>query len=228
MGKDAALTATTGGPEPLLPASYHRAMVESSHDAIVGETLDGVVTSWNQAAERIVGYAAAEMLGKPISLLAVPGREDEMRRLLGRIKAGERVEHYDTERRHEDGHIVQISLPVSPIFDLDRIQVQQVLVNIIRNAVEAMRASVRRDLTIHTDLDGDGFIRVGVSDTGPGISAEVMQRLFQPFGTTKPQGMGVGLSLCRAIIEAHGGRLWVESNPSGGATFCFTVPPVVA
>ncbi len=92
-------------------------MVESSDDAIVGETLDGIVTSWNAAAERIFGYTAAEMVGAPVSVLAAPGREDEMPRLLARIKAGERIEHYETERRRKDGRSVPISLSVSPIFD---------------------------------------------------------------------------------------------------------------
>jgi two-component system, LuxR family, sensor kinase FixL len=92
-------------------------MVESSDDAIVGETLDGIVTSWNAAAQRIFGYTAAEMVGKPVSILAAPGREDEMPRLLARIKAGERVDHYETERRHKEGRSIPISLSVSPILD---------------------------------------------------------------------------------------------------------------
>jgi two-component system, LuxR family, sensor kinase FixL len=493
-------------PGSVLPPSHYAAMVETSDDAIVGETLDGIVTSWNAAAERIFGYTAAEMVGAPVSVLAASGREDEMPRLLARIKAGERIAHYETERRRKDGRSVPISLSVSPIFDangrlsgatkisrdisnewrmrrqieeregllrsildtipdalividehgiiqsfstaaerlfgfeagevcgrnvkmlmpsphqehhddylhrymttgerriigigrvvaglqkdgttfpmelsvgevtqggrrlftgfirdltqrqrterriqelqaellhvsrltemgqmasglahelnqpltaaanylqalrrligrgdeaslaraagaaesavgqvsrageiirrlrefvkkseperheeniitlieeacglaligareqgvtvrfrtapqlpaalVDKVQVQQVLVNLIRNAVEAMQASARRDITIETMLDEDGFIRIGVIDTGPGIAPEIMERLFQPFVTTKPQGMGVGLSLCRAIVEAHGGRLWAEPNPGGGAIFRFTVPKV--
>ena len=104
-------------PGSLLPASHYVAMVETSDDAIVGETLDGIVTSWNAAAERIFGYTAAEMVGKPVSVLAPPGREDEMPRLLARIKAGERIDHYETQRRHKDGRSIPISLSVSPIFD---------------------------------------------------------------------------------------------------------------
>lgn len=500
---------TSGGtsrrPAKLLPASHYVAMVESSDDAIVGETLDGIVTSWNAAAERIFGYTADEMIGKPVSILAAPGREEEMPHLLARIKAGERIEHYETERRRKDDRVVPISLSVSPIFDeagrlagatkisrdisnerrlrsefeeregllrsiletipdalvviddrgvvqsfsaaaerlfglteadvcgqnvkmlmpsphqenhddylrrymatgerriigigrvvaglrkdgttfpmelsvgevtragrrlftgfvrdlterqsterriqelqsellhvsrltemgqmasglahelnqpltaaanylqalrrliarrddaslaradgvaesvvgqvsrageiirrlrefvkksepewreadivtlieeasglaligarelgvavrfrtalglppahVDKIQVQQVLVNLMRNAIEAMQASERRDMTIETTFD-DGLICIGIIDTGPGIAPEILERLFQPFVTTKPQGMGVGLSLCRAIVEAHGGRLWAEPNPEGGAIFRFTVPPV--
>jgi PAS domain S-box-containing protein len=79
------------------------------------ETLEGIVTSWNKAAERIFGYTAAEMLGQPISRLAPPGRADEIVGILGRIKAGERVEHYETERRRKDGRIIQVALTISPI-----------------------------------------------------------------------------------------------------------------
>jgi two-component system sensor kinase FixL len=72
----------------------------------------------------------------------------------------------------------------------------------------------------------DGRIEISVGDTGPGVAPEVADRLFQPFVTTKTQGMGVGLSICRSIIEAHNGRLWVEPNPEGGTIFHFTVPAV--
>jgi two-component system, LuxR family, sensor kinase FixL len=107
---------------------------------------------------------------------------------------------------------------------VDKIQIQQVLVNIVRNAVEAMEASVRRELTIEATAAGDGFAAIAVADTGPGIAAEVAERLFKPFVTTKTDGMGVGLSLCRAIVEAHGGMLDTATNSDGGATFRFTVP----
>jgi two-component system, LuxR family, sensor kinase FixL len=504
MGRDTQPDATSR-PLGSLPASHYVAMVESSDDAIVGETLDGIVISWNRAAERIFGYPADELVGKSVSILAAFGREDEMPRLLARIKAGERIEHYETERRHKDGRNIPISLSVSPITDengrlvgatkisrdvsnerrmrseleeregllrsildtipdalividdcgtiqsfsataerlfgfepsevygrnvkmlmpsphqeshdeylshymrtgerciigigrvvaglrkdgttfpmelsvgevthagrrlftgfirdlterqsserriqelqsellhvsrltemgqmasglahelnqpltaaanylqalrrligrgdeaslaradgaaesavgqvsrageiirrlrefvkkseperreanivtlieeasglaligareqdvavrfrtapqlpaahVDKIQVQQVLVNLIRNAIEAMQASERRDITIETTLDG-GLICIGIIDTGPGIAPEIMERLFQPFVTTKLEGMGVGLSLCRAIVEAHGGRLWAEPNPDGGTIFRFTVPPI--
>lgn len=92
-------------------------IVESSGDAIVGETLDGTVTSWNRAAERIFGYTEAEMIGRPISVLAVPGQDEDMARILETVARGERVDHYDTIRRAKDGHIVHVSLCVSPIRD---------------------------------------------------------------------------------------------------------------
>jgi two-component system sensor kinase FixL len=106
---------------------------------------------------------------------------------------------------------------------IDKIQIQQVLVNLVRNAVEAMESSARRELTIETVFPEAGWIHIGVIDTGPGIAPEILDRLFQPFVSTKAQGMGVGLSICRSIVEVHGGRLWVEPNPQGGTIFRFTL-----
>ena len=93
------------------------AIVESSDDAIASKDLDGIVTSWNSAAERLFGYAAKEIIGQHIAVLAAPGREDEMPMILQRIRRGERVHHYDTLRRRKDGSLIEISLTVSPIRD---------------------------------------------------------------------------------------------------------------
>lgn len=106
----------------------------------------------------------------------------------------------------------------------DRIQVQQVMLNLIRNAIEAMDHVRRRELRIGATADGDGFVQAYVADTGPGVPADVAERLFQPFVTSKGAGMGVGLSISRNIIEQHGGRIWAERNDEGGATFRFTLP----
>jgi two-component system sensor kinase FixL len=105
----------------------------------------------------------------------------------------------------------------------DRVQIQQVLLNLIRNAIEAMESSKRRELVISTARADGNMIAIGVADTGNGIAPEVAARLFQPFVTTKPIGMGVGLSISRSIIEAHGGQIEVEPNPGGGTIFRFTV-----
>jgi two-component system, LuxR family, sensor kinase FixL len=108
----------------------------------------------------------------------------------------------------------------------DRVQIQQVLFNLLRNATEAMEQSERREIVITAAPGGSGMVQVGVADTGPGIPQDVRANLFRPFVTTKTSGMGVGLSVCRSIIEAHGGKLWAEDNPGGGAVFRFTLPQV--
>lgn len=113
--------------------------------------------------------------------------------------------------------------PDLPPVVADRVQVQQVLLNLLRNAVEAMESSTVRELTLGT-ARWDSMVAVSVADTGSGIPPAIEAQLFQPFVTTKSAGMGIGLSVCRAIIEAHGGRLWVEPNPGGGSVFRFTLP----
>ena len=127
----------------------------------------------------------------------------------------------------ERGVKVQLRAPpqLPPVL-IDKVRIQQVVVNLMRNAIEAMEGSDRRELTISTEIVEDGLIRISIADTGPGIAPEVAGRLFQPFVTTKVQGMGVGLSICRSIVEAHSGRLWVEANPEGGTFFRFTVPSI--
>ena len=113
-----------------------------------------------------------------------------------------------------------------PVAFADRIQLQQVILNLVVNAVEAMsEISVGpRELVIRTDADASGGVVVAVRDSGPGLGRENLDRLFTPFYTTKPQGMGMGLAICRSIVEAHGGRLWATANDDRGATFQFTFP----
>jgi two-component system sensor kinase FixL len=107
---------------------------------------------------------------------------------------------------------------------VDRIQIQQVLINLMRNAMEAMRESAKRELIVRTKSDGAGNVVIEVADTGPGISDEISARLFQPFVTSKASGMGIGLSISKRIVEAHGGSISVSSNGDGGATFSFSLP----
>ncbi|HEX8664298.1 MAG TPA: PAS domain S-box protein [Beijerinckiaceae bacterium] len=105
----------------------------------------------------------------------------------------------------------------------DRIQIQQVLLNLIRNAIEAMQDAPRRELVVATAATDESLAEVSVADTGSGIAPEIATQLFQPFVTTKKHGMGVGLSICRTIVESHGGKIWVESEPGRGTVFRFTL-----
>ena len=121
---------------------------------------------------------------------------------------------------------VRVIFALDPRFELvvvDKIQIQQVILNLMRNAIEAMQETSRRELTIASAGLADGMVEVTVTDTGPGIAESIQRRLFQPFITTKAHGMGVGLSISRTIAEAHGGRLTAEPNPAGGTIFRLTL-----
>jgi two-component system sensor kinase FixL len=352
------------------------AIVESSDDAILSTDLSGVVTTWNEGARHLYGYAAEEIVGLPISMLVPTDRRDEEPRILDLIARGDRIEHYETVRLRKDGTAVDVSLTVSPVRNsegrtigaskiarnisqrkvhesriqelqgellhatrlvsagqlagalahelnqplsailnyagvleelvaaisgaqgemlrevvkkitaqtgrasevirrlrafvakreseqeiqdlnqtveeafalgmvgssyanvhlktdfpsdlppvrIDRVQIQQVMINLLRNAVEAMHSSPRRELFVSTARDGAAFVRASVADTGAGLPPEIVPTLFQPFITTKGQGLGIGLSICRSIIESHGGKLWVEPNEGGGTVFSFRLP----
>jgi C4-dicarboxylate-specific signal transduction histidine kinase len=109
---------------------------------------------------------------------------------------------------------------------VDRVQVQQLLVNLLRNAVEAMGSSKRQELKISTSLINAEMVQVAITDNGRGLSDEIAMHLFEAFRSTKRDGMGLGLMICRSIVEAHAGNLSYEPNPTGGAIFRFTLPVV--
>jgi two-component system sensor kinase FixL len=352
------------------------AIVQSSHDAVIGKDLAGFITTWNRGAQEMYGYTVAEAVGQPIAMLAPPALKDEIPGLIERARRGEVITSYETTRVTKDGRRLDVSLTLSPIQDaagqivgvstiardvtqlnqaqrrireltaemvhmsrltamgqlssslahelnqpltavanyteaarqlllsapnsppprvteflektasqaeragqiirrlrgfvekgsiervpafldemvkeatalgtigsasdgirlvyelapglppvhIDKIQIQQVVVNLVRNAAEVLRGTDRRVLTVRTTAVGDGYQEVAVIDTGPGIAPEIADQLFKPFVTTKADGMGIGLSICHSIIEAHGGRIWTEPNPGGGTIFRFVVP----
>jgi two-component system sensor kinase FixL len=113
--------------------------------------------------------------------------------------------------------------PGAELVMADRVQIQQVLINLMRNAIEAMRDGARRELMVRASRLGPDVV-VEVADTGPGIAEDIAQRLFKPFVTSKTAGMGIGLSISKRIVEAHGGTIAAFRNENGGATFRFTLP----
>jgi len=351
-------------------------IVETSDDIILSKTLDGIVTSWNPAAERIFGYPAFEMIGQSISRIIPPERQSEEDEILARVRKGESVSHFETTRLRKDGTTIIVSLSVSPVRDgngeivgaskiarditehrrseaqaarlaaelahvsrvsvigqlssalahelnqpltaimnyvstvklkwkaaiaardeqvpalldraldqaeragaiiqrlrsflekrepdrasqnintlinealalgfvgssddgvklhldlsgdlpeieVDRVQIGQVIVNLVRNASEAMRVSPVRELKVSSYKAGPKQVEISISDTGPGIPADVAAKLFEPFVTTKETGMGIGLSICRTIIEAHGGRIWMVPDSPTGTSFRIQLP----
>jgi signal transduction histidine kinase len=113
--------------------------------------------------------------------------------------------------------------PLAPRAFVDRIQIQQVLINLMHNALEALAGSDRRSLEVRTRLLDGETVEIAVADSGPGLTGSVADRLFEPFVSTKRNGMGLGLTICRSIVEAHGGQLRAGPGPDGGTTFRFTV-----
>lgn len=131
-----------------------------------------------------------------------------------------------TDALAKEHHVkTSIDLEASPdTVVINKVQIQQVVVNLKRNAVEAMQNCERREMRVSTRPFGRDLIRVDVTDTGPGLPKEIKDRLFQQFTTTKPHGLGVGLSISRSIVEAHNGKIWAEPSPGGGTIFSFVLP----
>ena len=179
-----------------------------------------------QALDRIIrdGGRASDIIGRIRSLVRKsPPLHDQ-------LNINETILEVTSLTRGElrrNGTSLRIQLADGlPLVSGDRVQLQQVMLNLILNAVEAMSGSSTtvRDLLIRTELDGPGSVLVAVQDSGPGLKPESMDRLFHAFYTTKADGMGMGLSICRSIVEAHGGRVWAVPNLPQGAVFQFTLP----
>lgn len=229
-------------------------LAHASRLAAMGEMTSSIAHELNQPLAAIVSFADAclrmERSGK--------GNPDTLRNALGQIRTqGERAgrmirrlrrfvrktqARYETLTLHEvieevlrlvdhdlRHHQVRVQLELDealPTVRADRLQIEQVMLNLVRNAIDAMQgmSSEQTELRIRTGRARGTALEVSVCDRGIGLSPEARQHLFEPFYTTKPQGLGMGLSISRSIIEAHGGRLWASNNPGQGATFQFTLP----
>jgi two-component system sensor kinase FixL len=219
----------------------------------VGQMASALAHELNQPLAAIVNYVQAMRRLLHASNLQVPARVVETmdKTVAQAARAGEIIQHLrsfirkgESERHSEDLNKVveeatalglvgakesgiKVSVDLSPaampVF-IDKVQIQQVVFNLIRNSVEALPESDLRELSVSTERGDDGQALVVVGDTGPGLAQKVIDQLFQPFVTTKEKGMGLGLSICRSIVESHGGRLWATPNPVKGVTFQFTLP----
>jgi len=219
----------------------------------VGQMASALAHELNQPLAAIVNYVQAMRRLLQASNLPLPPRilETMDKTVAQAARAGEIIQHLrsfirkgESERHGEDlnkvveeatalGLVgakesgikvrVDLSAEAMPVF-IDKVQIQQVVFNLIRNSVEALPESDLRELSVSTVRGGDGLAQVSVSDTGPGLAQKVIDQLFQPFVTTKEKGMGLGLSICRSIVEAHGGRLWATPNSPTGVTFQFSLP----
>ena len=182
----------------------------------MSEALSGIIKEGNRASE-VIGRIRALMKKAPPRKDAVSINDAIL----------EVVALTRTETAN-NGVLVRTQLAEGlPPVQGDRVQLQQVILNLIVNAVQAMSGvgEGARELQISIDaVPSEGGVRVGVRDTGPALSPESLSRLFEPFYTTKPEGMGIGLCICRSIIEAHGGRLWATGCEPRGALFQFTIP----
>jgi two-component system sensor kinase FixL len=207
----------------------------------------------NQPLTAVANYAhsARDLLGDPTPETIVLVREalDEcasealragqiVRRLRDFIKSGETERQIVSLGRviqeasalalmNGDGRGVDFETELDSSADrviADPIQVQQVVLNLIRNALEAMLESKHKRLRVRTQRSSEGFVQVSIQDSGPGLDEKIAEKLFHPFNSSKPYGMGLGLSICHSIIQSHDGKIWAEPSALGGTAFHFTVP----
>jgi two-component system sensor kinase FixL len=187
----------------------------SDRAALLREALDKAADQAMRAGQiirRLREFVARGETEQKLESISKLVEEASALALVGAKEIGIRV-RYNFDRRHD-------------LVLADKVQIQQVLLNLMRNAVDAMMDAPRRELTVSVAPADSRMIEISVADTGAGVSEEVAQQLFQPFFTTKAHGMGVGLSICRTIVEAHEGRIAMRPNPGGGTIFYFTLRAV--
>jgi two-component system sensor kinase FixL len=232
---------------------HHSELLHVARVATLGEIATSLAHELNQPLYAIVNYIRACMerirsnTRDPRELLEPLERAADQAQRAGQII--ERARHFIVKREPHRA-AVDINALVRQAADLmmpevrrlhahvrlqladaclrvtvDPVQIEQVLVNMIRNALEAMAEAqaLTRQITLRTEMTGDDTLRCEIQDTGPGMSESVLERAFDPFFTTRPDGLGMGLAICRTIIEANGGRLWATADPGHGATFFFTL-----
>jgi len=227
-------------------------LLRASRLSAMGQMASALAHELNQPLTAIINYVQAtrRMIGNPD--MARDRLEDTMDKAVAQANRAGQIIHRmrqflqkgETERQpesinkvleeasalalvgaKESGVVVRMELGADlPPVMMDRIQVQQVILNLIRNGIEAMQGVARRELRIATGRAENEMVLVTVADSGPGLEPEVAEQLFQPFVTTKEKGMGLGLSICRSIIDSHGGKICATPNPGGGVTFAFTLP----
>jgi signal transduction histidine kinase len=177
------------------------------------ETFDQIVRDGRHAAEVIQGLRS---MFKSEELAHVSIDLNQLIHEVLALVQGALQRHWVVVRTELDGML-------GPVTG-NRVQLQQVLFNLVTNAIEAMESALDRKMLIKSELESGGEVRVTVEDSGSGIDPKDIDKIFSTFFTTKLEGMGMGLSICRSIIESHGGRLWASPGHSRGAVFQFTLP----
>lgn len=212
--------------------------------ALMGETASMLAHELNQPLSAARTYLAAAKRVGPERQSEIVGKADEQVERAGAIL--QRLRNFIAKRDSEWHSETCASLvadavallgtitatvklhtqlqPGLPMVTVDRIQIQQVLINLMRNGIEAMAGAKQREMWLSVAMAPDARVIFRLRDSGPGPAPEVVEKLFQPFTTTKENGMGIGLSICRRILQEHGGTIWAEVPTEGGGCFCFALP----